>query len=43
MFDVDSQRTLEEVEAINLLPALNFRPIKRQTNCSAASGAIPSK
>ena len=43
VFDVDSQRTLEEVEAINLLPAHEFRPIKRQLNCSAASGVIPSK
>ncbi len=41
LFDVDSQRTLEEVEAINLLPAHEFpnRP-GRRSNCSAASGAI---
>jgi transcription-repair coupling factor (superfamily II helicase) len=39
LFDVDSQRTLEEVAAINLLPAHEFPPIRPPSSCSAASGA----
>ena len=42
LFDVDSQRTLEAVSAINLLPAHEFPPTKRPLSCSAAAGVKPS-